>query len=559
MPNAPVKAAWLSALTLTASGLLACTAPAPSAPAQGPAASDAATSQPAQPKVNRLVMGLVTPSGESNNPRHTSQTTMWQIKPMYEYLAGMDIDGKMAPQLATEWGLEGDGTGYRYKLRKGVQFHNNAGEFTAKDVVHSWKDLVLPDSLGGYQVALIRDNVETVEAVNDYEVFVRLKKKNADVPYVISEFQGGFEIMSKADYDKVGHDPSMTESPIAGTGPYQFKSRQQGANVVYARTPFKQWRATPDFPEFEFRWMKEASTRQAALLANEVHITSLPEDLLQQAQKQNFRVIKGRVPALRTFLLPRCCFFTDPKDFSKGYLPTDSPMTDVRFRKAMNKAIDRDALNKAFFNGKGELMIVDPLHSTRPGWDPSLAEKFKTEYGYDQAAAKKLLADAGKTGAKIQLLQQPVSGFAGAEDMFEAIAGMWRQAGIDVEILTPDPATITTVNRQLGYRNHVSVAATSAGQLVSTFYHSTMETRGSKLEDADIQKVIDELFVTLDERKSADLWRQLGQVIFDKHQIIPLFWLPAEAVVNPAIVGDYQWPGAISGTWTHVENIKAAK
>ena len=514
--------------------------------------------QAAQPKTNRVVMALVPPSAESNNPRHTSQTTMWQLKPMYEYLTGMDVNGKMIPQLATEWALEPDGNAYRYKLRRGVQFHGG-GEFTAKDVVHSWQDLAKEDSLAGYQVALIRNNVEVTEAVNDYEVLVKLKQKNADVPFVISEFQGGFEIMSKADYDRVGKDPSLAEKPIVGTGPYAMKSRAQGQNVIYERTPSKHWRITPDFPEFEFRWMREASSRMAALLAGEIHLTTLPEDLLQQASKQGFGVATGKVPALRTMLMLRCCFFNDVKDFSKGYEPTDSPMTDLRFRKAMNKAIDRDALNKAFFSGKGEIMAVDPLHPTRPGWNPAWATRFKDEYGYDPEAAKRLIAESGKTGAKITLIQQPVSGISGAEDMFEAVAGYWRAVGIGVESISPDPAQVTAVSRTRGYKNHVSVAATSAGQLVSTFYHSTMESRGSKLEDADIQRVIDELFLTLDEKKSDELWRKLGDVIFEKHQLIPLFWLPAEAVYNTKIVADYPWPGAISGTWTHVENIKAAK
>ena len=47
--------------------------------------------------------------------------------------------------------------------------------------------------------------------------------------------------------------------------------------------------------------------------------------------------------------------------------------------------------------------------------------------------------------------------------------------------------------------------------------------------------------------------------ILANHLGTPLFWLPAEAVYNTKIVADYPWPGAISGTWTHVENIKAAK
>ena len=60
-------------------------------------------------------------------------------------------------------------------------------------------------------------------------------------------------------------------------------------------------------------------------------------------------------------------------------------------------------------------------------------------------------------------------------------------------------------------------------------------------------------------RASYALWRELGEFLFTHHGQINLFWLPAQAVVNSSIVSDYVFPGAITGTWTHVEGIKAAR
>ena len=42
------------------------------------------------------------------------------------------------------------------------------------------------------------------------------------------------------------------------------------------------------------------------------------------------------------------------------------------------------------------------------------------------------------------------------------------------------------------------------------------------------------------------------------HTSIPLFWLPAEVVINPEIVAEWTFPGSITGFWTHVENIRAS-
>ena len=103
------------------------------------------------------------------------------------------------------------------------------------------------------------------------------------------------EILSQASFDKNG-DPNMTTMPVAGTGPYQMKSRQQGVNALYERTPYKHWRVTPDFPEFEWRYMNEASSRMAALLTGEAHATALPRDLKGQAVNQGMKLMKGKVP-----------------------------------------------------------------------------------------------------------------------------------------------------------------------------------------------------------------------------------------------------------------------
>jgi hypothetical protein len=53
--------------------------------------------------------------------------------------------------------------------------------------------------------------------------------------------------------------------------------------------------------------------------------------------------------------------------------------------------------------------------------------------------------------------------------------------------------------------------------------------------------------------------RQIGEIAFTSYQDIPLFWLPPEAMFNPEFVSDYVFPGSVTGTWTHLENIRAAK
>src|SRR5581483_10081576 len=154
--------------------------------------------------------------------------------------------------------------------------------------------------------------------------------------------RAGLFIMSKANFDATG-DPTPMGAPLAGTGPYQFKDRAQGQFVRFERVPFQQWRATPDFPEFEFRYQNEAAGRLAGLLAGEVQVTTLPNDLMPQAEAAGMKIVQGRVQSVRTWMSIMCCFINQ----QTGVYPVhdDSPLADVRVRRALSKAVNRDELN----------------------------------------------------------------------------------------------------------------------------------------------------------------------------------------------------------------------
>jgi ABC-type transport system substrate-binding protein len=544
---------------LIALTLVAACQPTPSAPKTDTAAKSGAVT----PKVNRVVMSVIPPAEETNELRNLNQPQVWQLRPMYEYLIGMDAEtGKLVPQLATEWALEPDGMSYRFKLRQNVPFHGGHGNFGAQDVLFTWKDLTQQDSVHG-EAGYFRSVVKDIEIVNEHEVVFRMAGPDGNFLVAISQAQGAMEMRSKAHFDKMGA-PTMQSGPLAGTGPYQFKERTQGQNIIFSRVPYQHWRVTPDFPEFEFRFQREPSTRLAALLSGEVHVTQLPEDLLTQAQGQGYGVVKGLVPGLRTFLSFYCCYVNDSNDPSKGFKYPDTPLKDVRVRKALNKAIDRDQINKSFFAGKGELMIMPHHHPTRMGWNPEWQTKFQEEYGYDPDKAKALLAEAGYGPGKplsTSMLLQPLPQYAGAEDVQEAIAGYWRAVGVNVESVTRDPGEIAQRSRQQQYDNHVTVTGTSSAQLIAMVYTSTTAGRNpgaAAVQDHKVEGLVRQLYSTVDTQKQDQLWRELGDYTFLHHGQISLFWLPAQAVINTKIVSDYVFPGAITGTWTHVEGIKAA-
>jgi ABC-type transport system substrate-binding protein len=287
-------------------------------------------------------------------------------------------------------------------------------------------------------------------------------------------------------------------------------------------------------------------------------MTNLPADLLPQAERDGFKVVRGRVPALRTFLSTQCCFV----HAETGEYPVhpNSPLIDVRVRRALNKAIDRDAVNRAFFAGKAELMRLNHFHATREGWNPEWVARFNDEYGYDPARARALLADAGQGNLRTNMIMRPLPFYSGAEDVSEAVAGYWRAVGVEVPLVQIDPGEITAGQRALRYENHFVIVGTSATQLVGyTAYNSSTTGLYLGAQHPDLEAIFKQIRVELDGGKRSAMWRRLGDGFYPLHLDVPLFWLPAEAVVDPRAVADYVWPGSISGTWTHPEYIKAVR
>lgn len=554
-------------LLLTAGLLLAAGCTTPTTAPTGPTSADGTATAPTAStlKVDRLVFAVTPPSYQTNDIRHLGTPDEWYMDPMYESLIGIDAKtGKFAGVLASEWKLDATENAIRYTLRKGVQFHKGNSELTAKDIVWRLQEKLKEEeaaarsSISGYW----KQNLKEVQVVSDYEVNVLLKGPSGLAIDYSSDQLGGASVWSSQHQQKLGVPTFQTEA-LAGTGPYQFDQHVQGQYIRFSRVPYKHWREDVEFPAFEFRFIKESSTRLAGLLAGEVHLADIPEDLQRQALNQGMKTLQGQVPALRVFGNFMCCQFKDPKDPSQGVIDPSSPMMDVRVRKALSKAVNFNDLNRAFFGGKGEVMVNNPLHPIRPGWDKTWETRWQEEYGYDQAAARNLLTQAGYSPSnplKINLAVRPINGVPAAEDLAETLGGYWRQVGIDVAQRQVDPTQYQAQTIGLQLFNDFALNATSANAWTGIFnYGSSLLHRSPGPEQADVDELLNRIRNTMDLEQHDGLWRQAGEKLFTAHHFLPLFWLPTTVTYNPRVVSDYTFPGSISGSWTHTYNIRAAK
>ena len=128
-----------------------------------------------------------------------------------------------------------------------------------------------------------------------------------------------------------------------------------------------------------------------------------------------------------------------------------------------------------------------------------------------------------------------------------------------VGIVTVDPTEFTNKKRTQAYANGVAFAATGSNIWSGfTIWNSALATRG-QYESMKVNKMLLDIEKTIDEKKRDEMWRAVGEQAFNEVMNVNLFSLPVEVAVNPKVVSDWAFTGAITGSYTHMFNIKAAK
>lgn len=362
---------------------------------------------------------------------HTESFTSSFLHHIYEPLVRRDAELKFEPALATAWEVI-EPTRVRFTLREGVTFHDGS-PFTSADVVASIERLVHPDARARGNLA----SVTGAEAVDEMTVDLLL---GAADPLLLNKLSGVFimdaEWMEANDALLPGNTTTGTVTYASdhanGTGPFSLESRQPDALSVLIAN--ENWWDTPihNISRIEFTPVGSDATRVSALLSGEVDvITPSP---LQDAERLDATegVSSLQNPSLRTIM-----FGLNHGDDELHAMPGSgvNPTKDVRVRKALWQAIDMEAIKAKVMRGNARIagsMIAPEIAGYRAETD------VKPEF--DIEAAKALMADAGFADGFKMGLDCPNDRYINDEEICLAIASMWAQIGVEVDLVTQTKA-----------------------------------------------------------------------------------------------------------------------
>ena len=352
-------------------------------------------------------------------------TTHAVLQYTYEGLTRYSTDYKIEPCLAVSWNQVSE-TQYRFNLRKGVKFHDGT-PFTADDVVFSFGRIRQPQGTNQIYVSGIKE----VKKIDDYTVDLLLEGPH---PLLLRNIVD-FRIMSKAWAEKNRsqniQDYKAKEETYAsrntnGTGPYLIKGWEPDKRIVFAVN--KDWwgKLEGNVTEVLYTPIKSDATRVSALLSGDVDlVTDLPTQDVERLRKEpKLKVLDGH--EVRTIFIG---LDQHNDELKYSSIKGKNPFKDVRVRRALNMAVDREAIRKVTMRGlsiPAGIMIAPGVHGHTKQID--IVPKF------DPAAAKKLLAEAGYPDGFEFTLDCPNNRYVNDEKICQALVSMWARAGLRVRL-----------------------------------------------------------------------------------------------------------------------------
>lgn len=402
---------------------------------------------------------------------------------------------ELRPGLAESWEFNDDFTEMTLTLRQGVKFHDGT-DLTAASAIASMERF---QEIGHYPYL---DDIVAFEELGEYEFKLIMEEPNATMVSILAE-RGGMLVSAEAAA-QVSVD-EFKRLPV-GTGPFRVVEWRAGDRIVYERFE-DYW--NPDIIHIDRIVMRVIPDRQAvvnALLGGEIHFS----EGLDGSDVDRLRGNDGLEVSTPIGLWYNQIYMNHS-------LP---PLDDVRVRRAIAHAIDRELLIEGATNGLGEPAWYH-LPSVHWAYDDAMTGIFE----YDPELSRQLLAEAGyPDGVSFTAVHQPSPTETRRAEIQQA---MLAEVGIDMQL---NPMDLTQAVTEYFENQAFNVALLAyPGRLDPVdIYFSKFDqnqfTNVAKREYPGMQALLAEARATDDPEELFRIFQEMNQIIVAEVPDVPTFY-----------------------------------
>ncbi|MBA2520237.1 MAG: ABC transporter substrate-binding protein [Chloroflexia bacterium] len=409
---------------------------------------------------------------------------------------------ELEPDLATGYEMPDDIT-YVFTLREGVTFHNGA-PFSAEDVKYTFDRILDPATASPH--ASIYQPIGAVEVIDPLTVQFSLSEPFAPFLRYLATIPYGAIVPA-------GAGDELQTAPV-GTGPFQFIEHQLDQAVRLERFDGYYEDGLPYLDAVTFQLLGDDTSIAAAIQSGTVNMTWLKNPIIAQATAEATQGLTS-FPGVSSRYLPIRFKLTEP------------PFDDVRVRRALSLALDRQALADTVLGGYGAVGTFLPP-SQIAGYTGDGSDL--PYYTRDVERARALLAEAGH-----ERLSIPEFKIVAANQLdvqcAQLMQAQWAEAGIDVQINPMEVGAIlddwTNGNYQMAVVG--GVWTPDPNQEVQPMYSRSTMGQGQGINDPELDALIEEGIATVDEAARIDIYQQIQQLVLDQVYVIvpyvyPLRW-----------------------------------
>jgi len=324
-------------------------------------------------------------------------------------------------------------------------------------------------------------------------------------------------VLKHGTIDQIGNPWSKPEN-LVSNGPYRIKSFRRNDHIEVERNPYYWDAENVTLNGVRFLPISNVFTEARMFRDGQLHVTySAAPEVVDLMKKVDPSVVRQE-PYLGTVLY--------------RFNTTRKPLDDVRVRRALGMAVDRKAICDNVFRG------YLPAYGMTPpmgDYDPPHGA------GFDPAAAKKLLADAGFPGGKnFPRLKLLIASRETAATLATAIQAMWREhLGVGVEIENKEWTAYLVATQNLDYD---IVAGGWIGDYIDPLTFLEMWTPGNGnnntgWDSKPFAAKLDESIHATDPAARYGLLRDAEAILLADSPITPIAWFGKNYLIHPSVKG----------------------